>query len=80
MIGLALVIGALIFLFILIIGAIQWMTSGGDKASLEGAKGKISNAFIGLVILFATFAIMLLIENFFGIKILSLDIGPLVIQ
>lgn len=80
LIGLALVVGVVIFLFMLIFGAIQWITSGGDKASLEGARSKISSAIVGLVILFSTFAILALIEKFFDISILTLDIGPLVIQ
>jgi len=76
----AFIIGSLIFLFIFITGAIQWISSGGDKQALEGARGKITNALVGLVILFATFAVIKLIETFFGIPILTLDIGGLVIQ
>lgn len=76
---LGLIIGVLIFFFIIIIGAIQWISSGGDKNALEEAKHKITNAIIGIVILFSVFAILKLIENFFGISILTLDIGSLVI-
>ena len=78
-IGLCFVIAAVIFLFMMITGGIQWISSGGDKQGLEAARGKISNALIGLVILFATFAIIRLIQTFFGIHILTIDIGPLVI-
>jgi hypothetical protein len=80
LIGLAFVIGVIVFLFMLILGAIQWISSGGDKQALEGARGRISNALIGIVILLATFAIIKLIETFFGISILALDIGGLIIQ
>lgn len=80
LIGLALVIGSVIFFFMLAIGAIQWITSGGDKQALEAARGRISNALIGLVILFSIFAILDLIHIFFNITIMRLDIGPLVIQ
>lgn len=76
----ALIIGSLVFFFTLVTGAIQWISSGGDKQSLETAKSKISNALIGLVILFAVFAIIKLIESFFHISILTLDIGSLVIK
>jgi len=79
-IGLAFVIGALIFFFVMITGAIAWITSGGDKASLESARGKITSAIIGLVLLLVTFALIGVIENFFGVNILSIDIGPLKIQ
>jgi len=76
---LGLIIGVLFFFFVLIIGAIQWISSGGDKNALEEAKHKITNAIIGVVILFSIFAILKLIENFFGISILTLDIGSLAI-
>lgn len=80
LIGLALVIGVLIFFAILIMGAVQWISSGGDKEGLSSARGKITSAIIGIIILFSIFAIMQLIETFFGISILTLDIGSLVIQ
>lgn len=73
-ISLGLLIGVVIFFFILIIGGIQWISSGGDKQALEGARGKISNALIGLVILFAVFAIIQLLNTFFGIHILNLTL------
>lgn len=80
LIGLSFVIGIIIFLFFMILGAIQWIISGGDKTALEGAKGKITNAVIGIIILFSVFAILKIVEDFFGIDILSLDLGPLVIE
>ena len=76
---LGLIIGAVFFFFILIVGAIQWISSGGDKNALEEAKHKITNAIVGMIILFSVFAILKLIENFFGISILTLDIGSLAI-
>jgi hypothetical protein len=80
MVGLAFLVGVLIFFFIMITGAIQWITSGGDKTALEGARGKITNAIVGVVILLSLFALLKVIEDFFGINILALDIGPLIIQ
>jgi len=80
LVGLAFVIGALIFFFVMVIGAIQWISSGGDKAAIEAARGKIANAIIGIVILLALFAAVKVIEDFFGFNILTLDIGPLMIE
>lgn len=80
MVGLLLVFGGVAFFFMFLWGAITWILSGGDKASVENAKGRITNAIIGLVLMVGTFAIAKLIETFFGISILSIDIGPLVIQ
>lgn len=77
---LGLVAGVVIFFYMLVTGAIAWISSGGDKQALEGARGKITNALIGLVILLATFAIIRLVGYFFNISILTLDIGKLVIQ
>jgi UDP-N-acetylmuramyl pentapeptide phosphotransferase/UDP-N-acetylglucosamine-1-phosphate transferase len=80
MVGLAFLVGVLVFFFIMITGAIQWITSGGDKAGIESARGKITNAIVGVVILLSLFALLKVIEDFFGINILALDIGPLIIQ
>ena len=80
LVSLALIVGALIFFFMLVMGAIAWISSSGDKQALEGARGKITNAIIGLVILLSVFAVLNLIQYFFGIKILTLDIASLVIQ
>lgn len=80
LITLGLIIGVIFFLFILIIGAIQWISSGGDKNALEGARSKITNAIVGIVVLFAVFAVLKLVGDFLGITILTLDIGSLTIQ
>lgn len=80
LVTMGLIIGALVFVFMLITGAIAWISSGGDKQSLESARGKITSALVGLVILLAVFAIIKLIEVFFGISILALDIGSLIIE
>jgi len=80
LIGLAFVVGVIVFFFIMIVGAIQWITSGGDKAAIESARGKIANALVGVIILFAVFALLKVLEDFFGINILTLDIGVLEIK
>lgn len=74
LISLFLIIGAIMAFFLLLIGGIQWMTSGGDKAGIEAARGKITSALVGLLILFSAWAIILLIEKFLGITILG---GPI---
>jgi hypothetical protein len=79
-VGLVFVFGGVVFFFMLVWGAISWILSGGDKAHLESAKGKITNAIVGIVLLVGSFAIIKLLQAFFGVHILSIDIGPLVIQ
>lgn len=79
-VGMFLVIGSVIFFFVMAIGAIQWIVSGGDKAAVESAKSKLSNAIIGLVVLFSLFAIAKLIEWFTGVDVIHIDLGPLQIN
>lgn len=74
LIGIGFVLGVLFFFFYMIIGAIQWITSGGDKAALEGARGKLTSAIVGVIILLSLFALLKIVEDFFGINILTLDI------
>lgn len=62
----------LVFVF-LVWGAIEWITSSGDKSKLEGARNKISNAVIGLIILAATTAVFVLVEEFLGINVLTFN-------
>ena len=77
---LVMVIAALVFFFLLIIGGIQWMTSGGDKAATESARGRITAAFIGLIIVFAVYAILALIKTFFGFDVTEIDISQLFLK
>jgi hypothetical protein len=71
-ISLGLVIGVLVFFFVMLIGAIQWIASGGDKAAIEAARSKIVNALIGIIVLFSVFVILKIIGDFFGITTLQL--------
>ena len=80
LIGLGFIVGVVLFVFYLLWGAIGWIVSGGDKAAIESARGKVVNAVVGLIILFSIFAVIKLIEAFFGVNILVLDIGILKIQ
>lgn len=80
LVSLGLVIGAIVFLFYFIIGAIGWITSGGDKMKTEQARNKITTALVGLVILFSFIAILSLAERFFGIGMRRIEVGPFRIE
>lgn len=69
-----LVVAALLFFFMLILGGVKYITSGGDKAKAESARGMITAALIGLVIVFAAWAIVQLVQGIFGIDIFNLDV------
>jgi hypothetical protein len=70
-VGLLLILAALLAFFFLILGGIQWITSGGDKAGMEAARNKITHAIVGLIIVGAAWAIMILVQNFLGITIIG---------
>lgn len=70
-IGILIVIAAIAAFVFLILGGIQWITSGGDKAGMESARNKITSAVVGLIIVAAAWAIMALLGKFIGFDILS---------
>ncbi|MFH0749889.1 MAG: hypothetical protein V1917_03170 [Candidatus Gottesmanbacteria bacterium] len=65
-IGLLTIVAAIWFLIQVTMGGISWITAAGDKAKLTEARDKISNAFIGLVVVVAGWAILALAGQFFG--------------
>ena len=79
-VGIAYVVGFLIFVYTTLIASIKWMFSGGDKALLENARKELLHGIAGVVILASVLAIVKIIEDFFGINILSIDIGALQIK
>ena len=60
----------LAFIF-LIIGGIRWIVAGGDEKGVAGARGMITAALIGLVIVLVAYAIIRLVEIFFGVNIIT---------
>jgi hypothetical protein len=74
LIGALFIAGFLLAFMFIIIGGIQWITAGGDKQALEKARNGITHAIVGLVIVAAAYAIMVLVGQFFGIDITHLKI------
>jgi len=68
------VVAGLIFFFMLIIGGLKWILSGGDKAQTEAARGQITAALVGLVIIFSAWAITTLVGRIFGFDLFNLVI------
>jgi hypothetical protein len=65
--NLAIIIAAIMVFFYLLWGGISWLTSGGDKTKTEEAQKRITAAVIGLAIVASAWAIMNIIDTFFGI-------------
>ena len=70
-ISLVLIVVTVVFFFILVLGGLKWITSGGDEKKVAAARAQITNALIGLAIVFASWAILNLIQTIFGINILT---------
>ena len=72
-------VAALMVLIMLIIGAFNWITSGGDKEKIGKARDRIINALIGLALLALAFLIVRVVGNLLNIDLLNLtlpSIGP----
>jgi len=61
-------ISALLVFLYLILGGVQWITSGGDKGKTEEARNKITAAVIGLIILAAAYAVLKIMLGFLGLE------------
>ncbi len=59
------VIAGLVALIYLLLGALAWITSGGNKENVEKAQQKIQAAIIGIIVIFLVLALVGLIENIF---------------
>jgi len=67
----AMTLGALLLLGYLLMGAMEWLNSGGDSSKIEKAKQKMTAAVVGIAILSAITAIFMVIQEFLGINVLN---------
>jgi hypothetical protein len=58
------ILAIVITLFFLLWGGIRWITSGGDKAKIDQARGTLVAAVVGLVITFLSYFILNLVTYF----------------
>ena len=56
------VLAGLLALMFLLLGALSWITSGGNKESVDKARDKITAAILGVIIIVAVLAIMATLE------------------
>lgn len=72
-IGVMTTIAFIWFTILLFMGALQYLTSGGDPKGIEGATAKIRAALIGLVIVISAIFFIQLIGTIFGFNILDIQ-------
>lgn len=65
--------GVVLFVMLLI-GGFSYLFSGGDQKKLEAAKGTISSAIIGLIVLISAYIIFSLIKMFTGTDITTIQL------
>ena len=75
----AIVVGGLLLIMYLLVGAIGWITSSGDKAKVEQARNQITHAIVGFGILAGTIALVTFLGSALGIGFLqnlTFDLPP----
>lgn len=71
-IGFLTIIAGLWFLTNFILGAVTWISAGGDKGKQQQAKDKLTNAVIGLAIVVGAYAISGLLGSILGLDFLNI--------
>jgi len=61
------VVAAVLVFYHMIMGALDWVQSSGEKEKVEKARKQITSSIIGLIILFAVIALIVVLEQIFGI-------------
>jgi hypothetical protein len=74
LVGVFLILAFISTLLYMILGGFDWVTSGGDKTKLQSARDKITNALVGLIVVGASWAVMMIVGNFIGIDFPNLPI------
>lgn len=64
----------LLFFFMLIFGGLKYLTAGGDEKAVAAARGTLTQAFIGLVIIVAAFVLTSLLLTLFHVP--GIKLGP----
>ncbi len=62
----------LLFFFMLIFGGLKYLTAGGDEKAVAAARGTLTQAFIGLLIVVAAFVITSLLFTIFKVGFIKL--------
>lgn len=64
-------IATILVLLYLIWGALEWITASGDQSKLQKARDKITQSIIGIIVLSATIALFMVLQQFLGVCILD---------
>jgi len=73
-VGVALELAGIVLFIMLIIGGVNYITSGGNPQQAEAAKKTITYAIFGIVLLAMSFLILKLIQQFTGVNVTEFKI------
>ncbi len=79
-VGFMTVLAGIWFLFQLLIGGYEWISSSGDAKKLEAARNRLSHGFVGLIIIVAAWALLAVVGQFLGFDILVSSPGTIIDQ
>jgi hypothetical protein len=66
---LAFIISVVVCVILIIIGGVKWITSGGNKEAIASARNTVTNAVIGLFLLFCAYLIIMEINCIFKVDL-----------
>jgi hypothetical protein len=69
-----LVVAAVVFFIMLLVGGIRWIISGGDKANTQAARSQITAALVGLVIVFSAWIIAAIVGRIFNVNLFNISV------
>jgi hypothetical protein len=70
-IGALTLIGGLFFIFYFVMGALNWITSGGEKGKIDKARDQMVQAVMGMVVIVISYALIGVIGTFLGLDLLN---------
>ena len=72
----ALVLSAVVAVFLIIYSGFQYVTSSGDKEKVDSARKRLTYAIIGLVFIVLSYSIVVFISQFTGVGLNQLTSPP----
>lgn len=67
-------LGAVALFIMLLVGGFNFLFSAGDQKKLEAARGTVTQAIVGIVIMSLAYLIILTIETFTGVTVTDFTI------
>ena len=67
-----LVLGGILVVIVIVWSGIQWITSTGDKQKVAAARGRLTWAIVGYIIMMLGVAILQAVGYFFQVNVLQL--------